>query len=363
MVSGVIFHVLLVVAALALAALVAAPLRKSSPRAFAALVLVTPLLAVALYRIVGTPAAFDADTVATTASAQDAPTMEQAVAELEATLARDPAQPEGWRLLARAHASLGNHTKARDAYMTALQHIPDDPELLVEAAQSRAQAEPGNRFDDEALAMLRKALVLDPASQRAQWFIGVVQRQRGEDAAAVATWEALLPVVDASTAAALRVQINEARTAAGMALLPATPAATAPATAAPGADATPASATPAASGGIRVRVSLDPDFAARARLRGDAVVFVIARAAGGPPMPVAVERHTVQDLPLDIVLDDSDNLMPTASLSSLPDVELVARISASGSANRGEGDLESPAVQVKQPASGPVELVIGAPSP
>ncbi|HRO26787.1 MAG TPA: cytochrome c-type biogenesis protein cycH [Luteimonas sp.] len=148
-----------------------------------------------------------------------------------------------------------------------------------------------------------------------------------------------------------------------MALLPATPAATAPATAAPGADATPASATPAASGGIRVRVSLDPDFAARARLRGDAVVFVIARAAGGPPMPVAVERHTVQDLPLDIVLDDSDNLMPTASLSSLPDVELVARISASGSANRGEGDLESPAVQVKQPASGPVELVIGAPSP
>ncbi|HRO26788.1 MAG TPA: tetratricopeptide repeat protein, partial [Luteimonas sp.] len=163
MVSGVIFHVLLVVAALALAALVAAPLRKSSPRAFAALVLVTPLLAVALYRIVGTPAAFDADTVATTASAQDAPTMEQAVAELEATLARDPAQPEGWRLLARAHASLGNHTKARDAYMTALQHIPDDPELLVEAAQSRAQAEPGNRFDDEALAMLRQALVLDPA--------------------------------------------------------------------------------------------------------------------------------------------------------------------------------------------------------
>ncbi|MGJ4728175.1 c-type cytochrome biogenesis protein CcmI/CycH, partial [Luteimonas sp. SDU101] len=110
---------------------------------------------------------------------------------------------------------------------------------------------------------------------------------------------------------------------------------------------------------LRVRVSLDPDFAARVRLRGDAAVFVIARAAGGPPMPVAVERHALQDLPLDIVLDDGDSPMPTAKLSALTDIELVARISATGSANRAEGDIESAAVRVKLPADAPVELVIG----
>jgi len=342
---GTLFHLLLVVAALAVAALVAAPLRRDSPRLFGAVVLALPLLAFALYRIVGTPAALDPSAVAAAAPAQDAPSMEQAIADLEAELKRDPAQPEGWRLLGRAYGALGEHAKARDAFASALQHIPDDPELLLEAAQARAQAEAGNRFDDEALAMLRKALAVDPGNQRAQWFIGVVQRQRGEDAAAVATWEALLPALDRETAAALRSQIGEAREAAGM------PSATA------------AADTTAPATGLRVRVSLDPDFAARVRLSGDAVVFVIARAAGGPPMPVAAERHSLQDLPLDIVLDDGDSPMPTAKLSSLTEVEVLARLSASGSANRGEGDIESPIVRVVLPTSAPVELVIGKPAP
>src|SRR5690606_7555839 len=278
--------------------------------------------------------------------------MEQAVAELEAALQRDPAQPEGWRLLARAYAAQGQQAKARDAFMTALEQIPDDPDLLIETAQARAQAAPGNQFDDEALAQLHRALALDPANQRAQWFIGVVQRQRGEDAAAVATWEALLPALDAETASALRTQINEARAAAGMPALAAQTPATAP--------TAPDDAGAATAGAGRVRVSLGPGLAPRVRLRGDATVFVIARAAGGPPMPVAVERHTLQDLPLDIVLDDSDSLMPTAKLSSLTQIELVARISATGSANRAEGDIESAVATVKQPVDAPVELVIGA---
>src|SRR5690606_31615334 len=175
-------------------------------------------------------------------------------------------------------------------------------------------------------------------------------RQRGEDAQAAATWESLLPVVDASTAAALRTQIALAREAAGL-----PPMADAPATAATDAgDADKAT-------GVRVRVRLDPDFAARVRLPGDAVVFVSARAAGGPPMPVAVERHALRDLPLDLVLDDGDSLMPTAKLSALDEVEISARISATGSANRSEGDIESPSMRVRLPAGEPVELVLGAP--
>lgn len=350
MVTAAGFHALLVAAALVVAWLAAAPLRKAAPRLFGAIVLAAPVLAFALYRIVGAPAALDPASAGAAAAPRDAPSMEQAVGELEAALERDPAQPEGWRLLARAHASLGNRERARDAYMAALRHIPDDPELLLEAAQARAQAAPGNRFDDEALEMLRKALAIDPGNQRAQWFVGVVQRQRGEDAAAVATWEALLPALDGDTAGALRAQIDEARSAAGLPALAPAPAAAVERSG----DAS------APAGGLRVRVSLDPDFASRVRLRGDAAVFVIARAAGGPPMPVAVERHALQDLPLDIVLDDGDGPMPTAKLSSLREAEVLARISASGSANRGEGDIESAPVRVALPAASPVELVIGA---
>ena len=346
--SSAMLYALLGLAALATGALVAAPLRRGSPRLFAAIVLLMPMLAFALYRIVGTPAALDPAAIQAGPGGQG-PTMAEAIAELEAALARDPQQPEGWRLLGRALASQGERIKARDAFMKAVELIPDDPDLLIETAQARAQATPGNQFDDTALAQLRQAQVLDPGNQRAAWFIGVVQRQRGDDAAAAATWEALLPELDAATAAALRTQIDEARAAAGLPPLP-------PQATSQGGD------TDAQGPGVRVRVSLDPEFASRARLDGDATVFVIARAIGGPAMPVAVERHALRDLPLEVMLDDADSLMPTAKLSSLRGVELVARISATGSADRAEGDLESAPLRVTLPAEDTVDLVIGAPS-
>lgn len=338
------------------AALVALPLRKGSPRAYAGIVAVFPVLALALYQLLGTPAALDpaarAPLPATAADAEraDPAAFAAAVAQLRAELERNPDQPEGWPLLARSLAMQGDAAGARDAFAKAVELVPDDPGLLVEAAQSRAQADPNHRFDETAIAQLGRALALQPDNQRARWFIGVSQRQRGQHAEAAASWEALLPDVDARTAASLRPQIADARKAAGLPPLP---------------DAAMVPMQPAATGGsgLRVRVSLDPDFAARARLRGDAVVFVTARAPGGPPMPVAAERHALQDLPLDIVLDDGDSPMPTQTLSALDEVEVSARLSAGGSAARQAGDIESAKVRVKLPSDGTVELVLGGPAP
>ena len=76
-------------------------------------------------------------------------------------------------------------------------------------------------------------------------------------------------------------------------------------------------------------------------------------------MPVAVEKHAVSELPLAITLDDADSPMPTLKLSQLGEVELVARLSASGNAMKQDGDIESKPVQVTLPATAPVELVIG----
>jgi cytochrome c-type biogenesis protein CcmH len=87
-------------------------------------------------------------------------------------------------------------------------------------------------------------------------------------------------------------------------------------------------------------------------------VFVIARVPGGPPMPVAVEKHPATALPLKIRLDDADSPMPTAKLSSLKDVEVFARLSASGTASRQEGDVDSEAVRVTLPHKGTIRLVL-----
>ena len=326
------------------------PLRRQRALAWAAMVLVLGVGVLALYRLVGTPAALQQS--AATAPSQS---LEDAVLELQAELERNPNQPAVWALLARSQAALGNPIAARDAYARAVQLAPDEPALLVDAAESRALADPQRRFDEQAVAWLRRALERDPSTSRATWFLGVSQRQSGQNAEAARTWESLLGSVDAATAASLRVQIDQARAEAG---LPPLPAAGDAGIAAAGADTGGAAAPPQA---LAVKVSLDPAFAERVRLRGDATVFVIARVPGGPPMPVAVERHALQDLPLAVVLDDGDSPMPTQKLSALQEVEVLARISGSGTANRGESDLETAPVRVPLPAKQPVELVIGTP--
>jgi cytochrome c-type biogenesis protein CcmH len=313
------------------------PLWRESRSLVAGLALAIGLGAFALYRIVGTPAGVDAKNLIAMPQSLD-----DAISELQAQLAKDPKQPEGWRLLGQALTTEQRYAEARDAYAHAAALSPKEADVLVEAAQSRALAAEQRRFDGQAIALLQQALQLQPQHQRARWFLGIAYRQAGNDAEAAKTWEPLLAMVDTATAATLRPQINDARESAGLAPLP---------------QATPAAAQ---SPGLRVRVALDPDFASRVRLRGDATVFVIARAVGGPPMPIAVERHALQDLPLDIVLDDGDSPMPTQKLSALQDVEVLARVSASGDAIPQPGDLESQPARVSLPSDKPVDLTIGA---
>jgi cytochrome c-type biogenesis protein CcmH len=74
---------------------------------------------------------------------------------------------------------------------------------------------------------------------------------------------------------------------------------------------------------------------------GDSV-FVFARAASGPPMPLAVKRLTVADLPAEVSLSDSDAMMPQLKISGFEQVQLVARISRSGNATAGEWIGRSP---------------------
>lgn len=336
--QALVFIAVAAVATLAILAGVLRPLWHGSQArvAVAGLVVGLSLLALSLYALVGTPLALDP-------VARQAPaTLDDAIAQLEAQLAREPQAVEGWRLLGRARASAGHADAARDAYAKAAALAPDEPDVLVEAAEARALAAPGHRFDAQGLAWLEHALQVQPDHQRARWFLGIAQRQSGDAAAAAKTWEPLLALVDTNTAAPLREQIQLARAEAGLPPLPVEPAA-------------------AAQGpSLRVRVSLDPALAERVRLDGNATVFVVARAPGGSPVPVAAEKHAASELPFTSTLDDNDSLMPTAKLSALAEVELSARLSRSGDATPQDGDLQSPVLRVGLADGKPAELVIGA---
>jgi cytochrome c-type biogenesis protein CcmH len=89
---------------------------------------------------------------------------------------------------------------------------------------------------------------------------------------------------------------------------------------------------------IRVKVSLATTLKAKAT--PEDTVFIFARAAAGPPMPLAIVRKKVKDLPVEVTLDDSMSMMQGMNLSAFDKLVIGARISKTGQALPQPGDLQ-----------------------
>ncbi|WP_343649974.1 tetratricopeptide repeat protein [Stenotrophomonas sp.] len=311
-----------------MAALVLWPLRRQGRRGFLLGVFALGVAGACLYLLVGDPRAAQVQPPPSVA------TLREGVTALQQALDRDPQRADGWALLGRSQTELGDAQAAADAFARAAALAPDDAGVLVEAAQARAQADAGKQFDDTAMAWLQQARRVAPQAERASWLLGIALRQRGRNAEAAEIWSSLLPQLEPGAAQALQAQIAIAREAAGQAVEPSTTAA------------------PAL---LQVQVQL-PDAVKHGDWPASAQVFVLARAVGGPPMPVAARKLPLTAFPATVGLGDADSPMPTAPLSAHREVEVLARISRSGSANRGEGDLQSEAVRVTLPHDGVVAL-------
>ncbi|QNR99068.1 cytochrome C biogenesis protein [Stenotrophomonas sp. 169] len=320
-------------AGIVLAACVLWPLRRRGRTGFMAACLSLGIVSASLYLLVGDPRA------AQQPAAPSMADLRQGVEALEASLQREPQRADGWALLGRSRSELGQNTAAADAFARAAALAPDDAGLLVEAAQARAQAAAAKRFDDTALQWLQHALTVQPDAERAAWLLGIALRQRGRDAEAVEVWSALLPRLQPGAATALEQQLAIARAAAG--------------TEAPATSPDPAqrNADPLLSVRIALPAGFDP-----AQWPQATALFVLARAPGGPPMPVAVRRYPLDGLPSSVTLSDADSPMPTQPLSAHARVEVLARLSRAGTASHTEGDLESEPVIVQLPQSGELQL-------
>ncbi len=123
-------------------------------------------------------------------------------------------------------------------------------------------------------------------------------------------------------------------------------------------DAAPAAGSaPAAGAGIVVEVALAPPLLEQ--LAPTDTVFVLARAVEGPPMPLAVARHSAEELPLRVTLTDAMAMMPGMQLSAFDQVRVSARVSRSGQAGLQTGDLFAEDVVVESGDSpGTVQLLI-----
>jgi cytochrome c-type biogenesis protein CcmH len=80
--------------------------------------------------------------------------------------------------------------------------------------------------------------------------------------------------------------------------------------------------------------------ALRDRLAPEDTLFIFAKAAGGPPMPLAAVRQPARDFPVQVVLDDSQAMMPALKLSNFHQIIVSARISKAGEVTAQAGDLQ-----------------------
>lgn len=290
------------------------------------LAVLLPALAVVLYLALGNRMAFDPVFAKAPSEATQAD-VETLVERLAQRMREQPGDPEGWALLGRSYAAMGRFEPARDAYAKAVGLLPDNPWLLADYADAMAMTQ-GRTLAGDPERLVLRALEIDPDHLKALALAGSAAMERGDFAGAVRHWTRVKQVAppDSPFASGLDDSLREARVAAGL------PPEDVPAQAA----APQAAAAPTAS--VRVRVTLDPALAGR--VRPDDTLFVYARAAEGPRMPLAIARLRAADIPAEVTLDDSMAMSPQMRLSAFPSVLVGARISRSGDATPQPGDLE-----------------------
>jgi cytochrome c-type biogenesis protein CcmH len=359
-----------------LAALEAAPAAPRDSRVLPiGLAVLLPLAALLLYRGIGEPRALDpvwqgavaaaSGAGAATDAAAPPPDMDRAVAGLAERLKNEPDDLEGWMLLGRAYKTMERFEPAREALANASRLAPDNPDVMIEYAEAQVLASPTRRFTGEPLALLQRAVKAQPQSQRGLWLLGIASYQENDFAAAATTWEQLLAVLppDAEPRAQLLERIADARQQAGMPPLPEAAAAATAGTATaqtPQAspDASPPTPAAATTAGPRLTVTVDISPELKARVGASDVLFVFARAAQGPRMPLAIQRLPATSLPVTVTLDDSTSMMPAMKLSLMPQVVVGARISKSGQATPQPGDFETLSAPIANTHAEPLRLVI-----
>ena len=290
----------------------------------ALLALVLPIGAVSLYAVWGQPQALDP--VALQHGLEpDAVTpekLQQMVTALTRRLQDEPNSVEGWVLLGRVQRALAHFDEADEAFSHALQLSQDD-DLKIERAEVLAQKNQGS-FAGEPWQMIQQVLNVNPNHVNALLLAGSASFSELNYRVALRFWERAREVVaaDSPDAASLDEAIAQARDKLG---LPAAPA---------HAKASAEKALPTQS--VSGRVSLVAELAAKVSPKD--TVFVYATRVSGSRMPLAIIKTTVDQLPLDFVLDDSHAMRPDAKLSSLQEVSVTARISKSGQAIPQPGD-------------------------
>jgi cytochrome c-type biogenesis protein CcmH len=256
---------------------------------------------------------------------------EQAQRMVALLLDRVKARPddiEGWTQLGRGYVALQRWRDGAIALRRAVDLAPNNPHLLADLADVVAMNQ-GRRLAGEPARLIQQALDADPRHVKALALAGSAALEAQDYATARDLWQRALALVppDSPAARSMRGSLAQATKLADGA------------------------ATTVASAGTRIdgEVLLSPALASR--MAPNDTLFVFARAAEGPRMPLAIVRRSAT-LPASFALDDSMAMSPQLRLSAFARVVVGARLSRSGNATPQPGDLIGHSEPVAPGASG-----------
>jgi cytochrome c-type biogenesis protein CcmH len=295
-----------------------------------------PMVALLVYMKLGMHASTDmqqAHTQTPVAQAQQsgqAGSLEDMTRSLAQRLQQKGGNQDEWAMLGRAYKHLGQYMMSVNAFEQANKMAPN-AQLMIEQAESMALGN-NQRFTPEARALVMRALELEPDNLNVLWFAGVAEFQAGNYRNSIEHLSRLSDEAkkDPEVERSLRLYIDKARSqliAAGEDI--------------PTTDeimGAPAVSADVAASGANVQVKVDISSEVRSRFNPGDTVFVYAKAAAGPKMPLAAQRLTLAQLPATVTLDDSMAMMEGMNMSAFGSVVISARVTTTGSAIAKAGD-------------------------
>lgn len=261
--------------------------------------------------------------------------IEQLLDRVRQRLRENPEDAEGWFILGRTLLTMQKIDEAVTAFQRTYELVDNEPGVMFTLADALAMQNQGSMAGEPEM-LVKKGLAISPMDPTGLWLAGLAAEQNKQYKLAHANWTKMLPLIAADVESS-----KELRRLLGV--LESRDPSIEP-------TALPEIAAAAAS----ISLSVDLDAALLGKTSPDDIVFVYAKAMQGPPMPLAVKRLRVADLPASVSLNDSDAMIEAMKLSAFDQVVVGARISKSGNPIAQPGDLfvEMGAIDSKNPPDG-----------
>lgn len=255
---------------------------------------------------------------------------------LRARMQEQPDNFDGWFLLGQTQLGLGDYESAAQSFDYLSDRFPNDANMRSYYVESLYLGD-SRRLTDRVRKEIDQVLKIDPHQATMHEILGIEAIDRGEFQTANDHFNmALAGNITEQRAALIRQVMRTARSQ--------LPGGASPPFAqklfvqkSMARNESQVADEPQSTVRLSVLVEIGADLTVDKR----EAVFVFARAVNGPPMPLAISRMTVGDLPRLVILTDNDAMLAEMKLSRFDDVQVVARISMTGDALAKPGDFEA----------------------